>query len=77
MMTKVLEDALRRTKTWPQKDQEELLRFLLDVERRHGSEDVLSDEDWKLIEECMRAARHGNLASDKEVKAVFAKYRSA
>lgn len=57
-MTKVLEDAPWRT-NWPQKDRKtrkNVCAFWLDVERRHGSEAVLNDEDWKLIEERRRAA---------------------
>jgi hypothetical protein len=41
---------------------------------RRRNEDELSEEEWKIVEE--RAARR-DLATDEEVKRLFARYRNA
>jgi hypothetical protein len=64
---------LDRVLTWPEDEQERVARFVREVERRRGDDDI-TDDEWKIIEE--RAQRR-DLASDEEVEAVFGRYRSA
>jgi hypothetical protein len=66
-------ELLDRVLSWPPDDQERVAQFVREVERRR-SDDGITDEEWKIIEE--RAARR-DLATDEEVEEVFSRYRSA
>ena len=74
-MAKVIETILGRVKGWTREEQEELMRFVLDIETRHGREDDLDDEDWRTIKERQAAAQRGDIATEAEVAAVFDRYR--
>ena len=65
--------VLGRVLTWPPDDQEKVARFVREVEQRRADDDI-SEEEWEIIE--ARAARR-DLATDKEVEQVFARYRRA
>jgi hypothetical protein len=73
MTKQQVKDILDRVLSWPEEDQERVARFAQEVERRL-SEDDITDEEWKLIEQ--RAARR-DLATDEEVEQLFSRYRSA
>ncbi len=73
MTKEQVKEILDRVLTWQQADQEKVVRFVRQVEQRHGVDDITEDE-WRIIEE--RAARR-DLASDEEVEAVFSRYRNA
>jgi hypothetical protein len=68
-----VKELLDRVLTWPPEDQERVARFVREFEQHHG-DDNITDEEWEIIE--ARAARR-DLATDKEVEQVFARYRSA
>lgn len=67
-----VKELLDRVLSWPPEDQEELARFVVQVEQRRGNSD-LTEEEWALIEE--RAARR-ELATDEEVEELFSRYRN-
>jgi hypothetical protein len=68
-----VKELFDRVLNWPADDQERLVRFVREVERRQAEDDI-TDAEWKIIEE--RAARR-DLASDHEVEEVFGRYRRA
>jgi hypothetical protein len=74
-MTINLKNVLARAETWSEQDQEELAQLALEIEaRRHGLCHA-STEELKAIDEALAAVARGEIASDKEVDAVFAKSR--
>jgi hypothetical protein len=76
-MTINLKKVLARAESWSEQDQEELAQVVLEIEaRRHGVYHASPDE-LKAIDEGLAAIERGEIASDQEVEAVFAKYRRA
>lgn len=74
-MTINLKKVLARAESWSEQDQEELAQVALEIEaRRHGVYHASPDE-LKAIDEGLAAIARGEIASDEEVEAVFAKYR--
>jgi hypothetical protein len=74
-MNAELRTMLARIERWPEEDQEELAQVALEIEaRRHGVYHATPDE-LRAIDEALAAVERGELASDEEVEAVFAKYR--
>jgi hypothetical protein len=74
-MTINLKNVLARAETWSEQDQEELAQVALEIEaRRHGVYRA-TPEELRALDEVMAAVRRGEIASDEEVEAVFAKYR--
>ena len=70
-----LKNVLARAETWSEQDQEELAQVALEIEaRRHGLYRA-SPEELRAIDEALAAVERGEIASDDEVEAVFAKYR--
>jgi hypothetical protein len=74
-MTINLKNVLARAETWSEQDQEELAQVALEIEaRRHGVYRA-TPEELRALDEAMAAVRRGEIASDEEVEAAFAKYR--
>lgn len=74
-MTINLKNVLARAEAWSEQDQEELAQVALEIEaRRHGLYQASPDE-LKEIDEALAAVARGEIASDAEVEAVFAKHR--
>jgi predicted transcriptional regulator len=72
-----LRTMLARAEHWPEEDQEELAQIAIEIEaRRHGVYHATPDE-LQAIDEALAAVARGEVASDEEVEAVFAKYRRA
>ena len=69
--------VLSRVAHWPADDQDELAQIALEIEaRRHGVYQATAKE-LQAIDEALAAVARGDIASDAEVEAVFAKYRRA
>jgi hypothetical protein len=69
--------VLSRVARWPEDDQDELAQIALEIEaRRHGLYHA-TPEELQAIDEALAAVARGEIASDEEVEAVFAKHRRA
>jgi predicted transcriptional regulator len=76
-MNAVLKNMLDRITAWPEEDQEELAQIALQIEaRRHGLYHA-TPEELSAIDEGLAAVARGEIASEEEVEAVFAKYQRA
>ncbi len=76
-MTINLKKVLARAETWSEQDREELAQMALEIEaRRHGVYHA-SAQELEAIDEALAAVARGEIATDEEVEAVFAKYRRA
>jgi predicted transcriptional regulator len=70
-----LKKMLARAETWSEEDREELAQASLEIEaRRHGNYQA-TEEELKPIDEGLAAVERGDIASEEEVEALFAKYR--
>ncbi len=72
-----VKNMLSRVERWPEEDQDELAQIALEIEaRRHGVYHA-TPEELRAIDEALAAVARGEVATDEEVDAVFAKYRRA
>ena len=77
-MTKTLKDDIALAETWPERTQQELADLSLKIDRdlKAGTYQATRDK-LRNIDEAMAAVRRGEVASQQEVEAVFAKHRRA
>jgi RNA polymerase-binding transcription factor DksA len=77
-MTKKLKDIVERAASWPEWAQEDLAELAQEIDRElnAGTYHATRDELAK-IDAALEAVRRGDIASDEEVEAVFAKHRRA
>jgi hypothetical protein len=74
-MTVNLKNVLARAENWSDQDREELAQVALEIEaRRHGLYRATADE-LMAIDEALALVERGDIATDGEVEAVFAKHR--
>jgi hypothetical protein len=77
-MTKALKDALARAENWPEWAQDNLADIALEIDREVKAGTYrATDEELRKINEAQAAVRRGEVATDAEVEAVFAKHRGA
>jgi len=74
-MNAKLKDIIERVETWPKEAQEDAVESLLAIEQELVEPYELTDEDRAAIERSLDDLRHGRLASDEQVAAVFNRYR--
>jgi hypothetical protein len=77
MNSSPLKDIFVRAESWPVEDQIELLRAAAYIENKHSPEFKIDDDDWKIVDARIEAAKLSGLASEKEIEALFNKYRAA
>jgi hypothetical protein len=76
-MNAKLKQVLERAATWPEAAQEELARIAREIEaEQHGIYEA-TDEELRDIDEALAEIERGEVATDDEVEAVFAKHRRA
>ena len=69
--------VLSRVPRWPEEDQDELAQVALEIEaRRHGVYPA-TPEELQAVDDALAAVGRGEIATEEEVEAVFAKYRRA
>ena len=77
-MTRALKDVLQRAESWPAQAQDELAQIALEIDAAlKGGVYHASADELRAIDEALAAVRRGELATDEEVEAVFAKHRGA
>ena len=74
-MTINLKKVLARAESWSEQDQEELAQLALEIEARHHGVYHATPEELKDIDEALAEVARGEIASEKEVEAIFAKFR--
>ncbi len=77
-MTKALKDALARVDSWPEWAQDNLADIAREIDREVKAGTYrATDEELRKIDEALAAVRLGEVASEAQVDAVFAKHRKA
>jgi hypothetical protein len=77
-MSKALKDVLARIESWPDWAQQDLAELALEIDREVSAGTYRATrEELRKIDEALAAVRRGEIASDEEVEAVFAKHRKA
>ena len=75
VMTKKLKEVLERAHEWPEAAQEELAQVALEIESELSGQYLATSEELQAIDEGIAAIRRGEIATDEQVDAVFAKFR--
>ena len=77
MTTTDLKNLLERVQTWPEEAQDELVAVANQIESELQGHDYLATrEELRTIDAAMAAIDAGETASDAEIKAAFAKFRT-
>ncbi|HEY2249188.1 MAG TPA: hypothetical protein VGH70_17230 [Bradyrhizobium sp.] len=71
-----LKDLLERVRTWPEEAQNELVAVANRIESELQGDYVASREELEAIDEAIASLDAGESASNEEVQAAFAKFRS-
>lgn len=77
MTRKQIEALLDRVRAWPQERQEDAARVLFAMEAQDASPYRHSPEERADLDAALEEAARGEFATDEEVEAVFAKFRSS
>jgi predicted transcriptional regulator len=71
-----LKEIFVRAEQWPPDVQQDLLRVAQLIEDSQNSDfEDLDENDYAIIAKRMKESAAGQIATDEEVEAVFAKYR--
>jgi len=73
-MTKLLEEAIARLKTLPDRDQDTAARFLLGFSDPEARRLEIGDADAAEVEVARREAREGKVATDAEMAEVWRRF---
>jgi hypothetical protein len=74
-MTINLKKVLQLAEGWSEQDQEELAQIAVEIELRRRGVYHATEEELKDIDEALAEVARGEIASQEEVEAIFAKYR--
>jgi hypothetical protein len=71
-----LKNLLERVQAWPEEAQNELVPVAIQIESElRGDEYMATQDELKVIDAAMASLDAGEFATDREVAAVFAKFR--
>jgi len=71
-----LKNLLERIQAWPEEAQDELVAIANQIENELQGRDYLAtQEELQIIDAAMIAIDGGEVATDNEIKAAFAKFR--
>jgi hypothetical protein len=76
-MTPKTQKLLEQVQSWPEEDQEELAEYARDIEARRSGVYRATAEELQAIDEAIAELDRGEVASEAEVRAAFAKFRGA
>jgi hypothetical protein len=68
---------LEQVQSWPEEDQDELAEYARDIEARRTGVYYATPEELQAIDEAIAELDRGEVASEAEVRAAFAKFRGA
>jgi hypothetical protein len=74
-MTDLMERALATVRGWPAELQDEAAEILLALDRLGAEPYRVSDSELRAVDEAMAQLERGELASEAEVEAAFARFR--
>jgi predicted transcriptional regulator len=78
MTTAKLKKLLERAQTWPEEAQDELVAVANQIESElQGGDYLATAEELQIIDAAMASIDRGEVATDDEIKAAFAKFRPA
>jgi hypothetical protein len=77
MMTLTAKQLLEQLESWPPEDQEELAEYARQIEARRAGVYHATPEELQAIDEATAELDRGEVASDSEVRAAYAKFRGA
>ena len=77
-MIKKLKELIHRAEHWPEQAQEELVQLGEEIdEELRGGEYEATREELRAIDEAIAEIEQGDVATEAQVKAAFAKFRMA
>jgi hypothetical protein len=71
-----IEDVLDRVRSWPPERQEDAARILMAMDAADAAPCWLTNEERADLEEALKEADRGELATDEAVKAAFSRHSS-
>ena len=69
-----IEILLERIASWPEEAQDEFVKSLAEIERKHAGIYKLDDDERAAVRRGLADMRAGRLASDEAVAALFKRY---
>ena len=76
-MTKTAKQLLERVASWPDEDIEKLEEAARQIEAWRKGEYRATEDELRAIDEAIAELDRGEVASDEQVRAAFAKFRNA
>ncbi|HEY7300992.1 MAG TPA: hypothetical protein VH684_24140 [Xanthobacteraceae bacterium] len=76
-MTPRAKMLLEQLESWPEEDQEELVEYAREIEARRTGVYHATPEELAAIDKALGQVARGEIASEEEVEAAFAKFRPA
>ena len=74
-MTPTTKKLLEQVESWPQEDQDELAEYARAIEARRTGTYWATPDELAAIDEAIAELDRGEVASEAEVRAAFAKFR--